>query len=803
MLLIALSGAWVLGIFLGIEFDLPPLMSIIVILPLIPALLFHRHRLTLLYLFFSLIVLLAAAVYSSAYHHYPDTTSVYNNNQDNRVSLTGIIIKQPEINNNLRYSEIEIQTLNAQESTGKILLVTSLYPEYRYGDVLFLKGYFEDPPVYTDFDYKAYLACDGIYSIIFKPEIKVLETEKGSSLQTWINDLRHRFSQILSASLPEPQAALSQGIVLGMKQTISDEIRINLSRTGTSHLLAISGINLSIIAGLLITLGIKLLGRRYYIYVWLSLGIIWFYSLMTGLEAPVIRSAIMASIFLLAEFLGRQKNVSAALALSAAIMIGIDPDILWSVSFQLSFLAMLGLVWITPLIQEGLRKAIQIRIDSKQPFLNLVAAVTDSLGVTLGAILFTWPVIAVNFKIVSLVGPFATLLIAPALPFTIITGIITALAGLINIQIAHILGYSAWIFLAYFLWMVRIFSELPIVSISLSEMRISYIGIYYAVIIISLGLKENIRKIKAFYPPISASFKVSASCLIEIVSGRAKRWIVPSLLLLAFLTAYPAATMPDEDLHVSFLDVGEGDAILIQYQNRDILIDGGPDSKSVCIGLSEKMPFWDRSLDMVILTHPHLDHLNGLIEVLDRYSINQVLAPNISSTQPEFQEWMNRIQTYHIKYTLAQSGQKVSLGEGVILEILFPLDTIQQPADTLTENQAVVSRLGFHNISFLFTADIDRETELTLISHRAPLSSTILKVCHHGSAGSNSAEFLAVVDPRIAVISVGKENLFGHPSEEVLERLKSIPVYRTDQNGAIEFTTDGEKVWIQTAENSK
>jgi competence protein ComEC len=259
--------------------------------------------------------------------------------------------------------------------------------------------------------------------------------------------------------------------------------------------------------------------------------------------------------------------------------------------------------------------------------------------------------------------------------------------------------------------------------------------------------------------------------------------------------------MPDDKLHVSFLDVGQGDAILIQTPNgQDILIDGGPDSQKINLELSGKLPFWDRTIDLVVCTQPQADHVTGLVEVLQRYRVEQVLDPGVSYDSAIYQEWLRLIEDRGIQYNIARAGQEINLGNGIKLEMLNPPEGLFEGTSHDVDNNGVVLRLSWGNVSFLFTADIRAEAELELIMQRANLKATVLKIAHHGSDTSTSEHFLAAVDPEVAVICVGAGNPFGHPGPEVTERLVDRlgedNVYRTDQDGTIEFISDGERLWV-------
>ncbi len=244
-------------------------------------------------------------------------------------------------------------------------------------------------------------------------------------------------------------------------------------------------------------------------------------------------------------------------------------------------------------------------------------------------------------------------------------------------------------------------------------------------------------------------------------------------------------------------------AILIQTPgHQDILIDGGPSPQELNLALGQKMPFWDRTIDLVVLTHPHADHITGLIEVLQRYRVKQVLFPYVEYQSPLYDEWLHIIEEEGIKCTFAQAGQKIDTGTGdLTIEVLHPLNPLPDNIDPDGDDIGVVLRICYGEVSFLLTADVSQQVEAELMKRRDNLSSTVLKVGHHGSGTSTGAGFLATVAPTIAVISVGADNTYGHPDEEVLARLEEEiggeNIYRTDENGTIEFITNGERLWIK------
>jgi len=278
-----------------------------------------------------------------------------------------------------------------------------------------------------------------------------------------------------------------------------------------------------------------------------------------------------------------------------------------------------------------------------------------------------------------------------------------------------------------------------------------------------------------------------------------KKWLISPLVVVAVLVSVAVVAIPDDKLHISFLDVGQGDAILIQKGNQQVLIDGGPSPQAITLELSNRMPFWDRTIELVILTHPQTDHITGLVEVLDKYQVEQVLYPDLDYDAPIYDEWLRLIEEKDIKCTTAWAGQKIDLG-GVVIEVLNPQNPLLSGTESDIDNNSVVLHVSMDEISFLLTADLMWQGEFELISQRAIPESTVLKVGHHGSANSTTPEFLAVVNPQLAVISADPKE-FGHPHPDVMERLETElgleNIYLTEENGTIEFITDGERLWIK------
>lgn len=257
---------------------------------------------------------------------------------------------------------------------------------------------------------------------------------------------------------------------------------------------------------------------------------------------------------------------------------------------------------------------------------------------------------------------------------------------------------------------------------------------------------------------------------------------------------------PNNILEVHFFDVGQGDSIFIETpSDKQILIDGGPD-KTVLEKLNQVMPFYDQTIDLIILTHPDADHLTGLIEVLEYYQIGHILTSGFEKDTAGYQEWQRLIKEKEISLTIAQAGQNIILQDGIVLEILWPDQSLVKSTVKNTNKGSIVARLVYNQSEFLLAGDIEKEVENILINQSINLESDVLKVAHHGSKTSSIQSFINKVNPEIAVISVEENNRYNHPNETVLERLKNSIIYRTDKNGDIDILTDGILFDIVTKE---
>ncbi len=282
------------------------------------------------------------------------------------------------------------------------------------------------------------------------------------------------------------------------------------------------------------------------------------------------------------------------------------------------------------------------------------------------------------------------------------------------------------------------------------------------------------------------SFKITFSILIILSFGTYFTW---SLIF---------SLVGGDILEITFFDIGQGDSIFIETPSgKQILIDGGPD-KSILEKLNQEIPFYDKSIDLVILTHPDADHLTGLISVLEYYQINQILTSGFKKDTVIYQKWKKLIQEKNIPLELAQSGQRIFLGDNIVFEILWPDQSLIKTISS-ANNASVVGRLIYGQSEIFLTGDIESKIENKLFNDE--IESDVLKIAHHGSKSSTNLNFLKKVNPELAIISVGENNRYKHPHQDILKRLKDLIVYRTDKNGDIKLFTDGQIFSTITEDN--
>ncbi|MBI4328521.1 MAG: DNA internalization-related competence protein ComEC/Rec2 [Chloroflexi bacterium] len=719
------------------------------------------------------------------------------------VEVTGIVAEDPFLKGTRLRVRLDIESVAVEGETRPAhggLIAWLRQPvalgqgvvEVGYGDRLRLAGRLEAPPVYPDFDYRGYLAQRGVRAAIFQPEVVGLDRSVGAAPLRWVYELRDGLDASLQRALAEPQAGLARALLLGRRDGLSPEVNDVFARAGIAHVLAISGLQVGVLLGIVLAASTALLGRQHGVHLLVALLFLWLYALLAGLSPSVQRAAVMGGAYLLALASGRQASGGLILLLAGAFLASVTPSILGEASFQLSFLAMAGLVYLAPLMASYFEKKAG---PAGQTALG--RSLIQGSAATLAATVFALPVVAYHFGAVSLVGLPATLLVLPALPVLLVVGGLSALAGLAAPGLGQALGWVSWLSLSYFLAVAQGFAALPFASFAFTQIGAFHLLIYYGILAFLLWWRVLGRPAGLLGPVVTpASGGVG-------YAGSAALIAIAVLGMLGVFLWWSALQPPGPYLQVSILDVGQGDAILVQAPSgRRLLLDGGPDPAVLDARLGAELPWWARRIDLLLLSHPQVDHLAGLLTVLERRPIGLVVETGLEGESAAYLRWRELMEEHGVGRAVGRAGSRVDLGGGAFLEVIYPEGPLLAATGADLNNNSLVVRLTYGDVSFLFPGDIEGDAERDMVARGLFLGATVLKVPHHGSATSSTSAFLQAVSPRAAIVSAGGGNRFGHPTDEVIGRLESAVgasrLYRTDRDGTVRFQTDGRRFWVET-----
>ena len=695
---------------------------------------------------------------------------------------------------------------------GTNLLVYSLPPDelvmergrpfLRYGDTLRVTGAVERPEPIGDFDYVAWLESQGIAGVMWARQAALVSTGAGSKPTAALHRIRTSLATAIQRSIPEPQAGLAQALLLGIRSELPQPVKESFRTAGMSHLLAISGLHVGIVMALTLAAASAIAGRNNPYAIATAAVVVWWYAVLSGLDPPVVRAAIMGSLFLVQGLLGRGVRGLTALLLAAALMVLIDPALLSSLSFQLSFTAMAGVIVALPLITAltaGTTGPLSASGSwsarwGRYALSLLIASVVISTTTTLA----TLPLVAWHFGEIPLMSVPATVLAMPAMPAALLGAAATSIVGLLAPPLAVGVGALTWAPLAWLIWVAEVMPPalLPAPWLT-APFAIAWLGItgWLAVLASSRRVRRSaaaLRRRPRWRPGGPAGLAAAAAPVAVIVV-----WLIIGQF---------ASAKPDGFLHVYALDIGQGDAIfVVTPEGHQMLVDGGPESETTVAAVSSLMSPGDRSLDVVAATHLDSDHVGGLLGALERYNVGTVLHSGESQAGAALRtQWESVLRDREHRTAVIQTGHRVELGEKATLETLYPPPGgLPAGVERNANNGSMVLRLDYGDVSFLLTGDIEVDAERHLVANAGDkLRADVLKVAHHGSRTSTTQTFLDAVNARSAVISAGRDNQFGHPHMDVVERLESSigadHVFLTARDGTVEYVSDGETLWVKT-----
>jgi competence protein ComEC len=628
-----------------------------------------------------------------------------------------------------------------------------------------------------------------------------------------LESVRRGSGRALATALPEPEAGLAAGILVGLRDEVDRRVAAAFTTAGVSHVVAISGWNIAIVAAAAASMLRRTSRRRRSVAIVLAIVA---YTAFAGASPSVVRAAAMAAVVLVARESGRPGRAAAALGAGVAILLVADPGLVADAGFQLSVLATAGLLaWATPL-----RDALDRRLGGRLP-----GWLVETLALSLAAQLATLPVVLAAFGRLSLIAPVANLAVAPLVPPTMALGAVALGGGWLAelgapAAIGTLLGLPAWAFLRLLIAVVDVSAAIPFASVEVTPPWDVVLASLAAIVALGLtpavrprlgsALGESRRRGPTRVPASREPALPDAPAIRPTGHGpprrpsRASR--VAAVLLAASVAAVGLAAVhrPDGRVRVTVLDVGQGDAILVEGERGGrLLVDGGPDPQRLLVALDAQLPPWDRRLDLVVLTHPHEDHVAGLPAVLDRYRVGRVFEPGMRGPGPSYAAWTERLATLGLPSGRLRTGDRFAL-DGIRFSVLWPdRGAVPEapPDEGRAVNRASIVLLGIVGSGrFLLTGDAEDDVDEALVERGLPRVD-VLKVAHHGSRTATSEQLLGALRPAIAIVSTGEGNTYGHPAPPTLERIAAggTRLFRTDRDGTVSAAFDGT-AWSVTTE---
>ena len=682
----------------------------------------------------------------------------------------------------------------------------------RYGKHLTLTGMLRQPQSQRNpggFDYRAYLARQKVPGIIEHQGLLQIGGQSGFLPLRWIEALRLKTERIIDSTysglrtsptnasgLETPptrlNAQLLKGVLLGKRSDLPTETLDIFRNSGTFHVLAVSGFHVGLVA-MFCYFGLSIFRMPKKMLSFLTILAVVIYACLVGFRPSVFRATLMAILFLFASIIDRDADIYNLLAVAALVLLLINPTQVWDVGFQLSFVAVASIVYFVPKMERPLRKLWEqpesVDVPTFVRYKNIaVKWLTLSYLVTFAAQLGTGPLIAYHFyrayPLGIIVGPFAVGLVS----LIVGVGMASVCIGFIWLPLAKLLALVNHAIIFIFLELIGIFGQ---------KWGIMKLAPMFGIIIVYMAIILGITHWRQVY----------------------EHWRTASLIALSVLAIWVWDSALHEKgrlLEVITLDVGQGDAAIIRLPDRQtILIDGGiqhtffdeKKNRQVDYDVGERIiePYLDankiRQLDMVVLTHPDLDHGGGLGHILQNYKVKHLLGIADMALDSQTHRRLRSIaKERNIPYSYRYKSE-IELTADVKLHLLHPIDeTSINLMDEDKNDDSLVLKLSYGEVDILFTGDIETNAETRLIKSQQDLRSEVLKVPHHGSRSSSSVRFLDMVQPKYAIFSLGKDNRYQLPHAEVVARYleRNCVQLRTDQLGAIGLKTDGKRCWFRS-----
>jgi len=707
------------------------------------------------------------------------------NDRDYDLLITGYLTEPPDYRDT--YTNLRIRVTAVDTGDGDLSITNSLLQKslllarvsnnqtYEYGEVVRLRGKLKTPPENEDFSYRDYLATKNIHSYMTTAKITQLPGNDGNLIKRALYSFKEKSFNNIYRLLPDPESSLLAGILLGVDTGLTDELQQAFKNTGTAHIIAISGFNIIIIAGIFFALFSRFLGDRRGTAVAI-LGIV-LYTFIVGADAAVVRAAIMGSLALWAKQLGRRQMALNTLLVVAFLMCLWNPLYVWEVGFQLSFFATLGLILYGTPFSEFANRIIAKYVPESTGE-KVAELLSEFVLLTLAAQLTTIPIMAYHFQRISLVSFIANPFILPAQPAVMIIGGLAVLLSLVVFPLGQIAAWIAWPFVVYTIRVVELFDRVPNGTIFLGDFPIWFVILFYAALFALTFGWSSFREWTQSMKQKTGAVGVG-SVLVVLVIGLLLVWRV-------------AVAIPDGLLHVAFLDVGSAEGVFIKTPSgKSILINGGESVTTLSDELGRRISSFDRRLDWLIIAGTEEEQVAALPRVLERYPVDEVLWSGnrqASFSAGVMNEYLN---IKDITVTDVETDQVLDLGDGAMLTVLT------------TGPRGAVLLLEYQNLRILLPVGMSFEAldELRYGKSIGPVS--VLLLADAGYAASNPEEWILNVNPELIVLSVDAADENGMPDAEVLETVKDYALLRTDRNGWIEISTNGTEMWVNVERTVK
>lgn len=606
-----------------------------------------------------------------------------------------------------------------------------------YGDLIYLEGKLEIPKIatnYKGFNYRQYLKTQKIQGIVIADNVKILKAKYKNNL---IYQIQKKIKAIIKEKLPDETGNLLLAILVGDKKDLSEQIQINFKNSNLSHMLAVSGAHVSyIIVGLTYITQNSIMGKRKGRVFCIFFLII--FMAITNFTPSVTRACIMAILTLVSKILYKKADIYTNISISALIILLYNPYSLLDLGFKLSFGGTIGIIIFMRFIKK------------KQEEPKLLNYIKQMALVSICANIIIIPIIMNNFNTVSLTFLVSNILASPILAIIVIVGFSIIIISIISHSLSNLLVFWLNPILNLLIKISSFCSKLPFAKILVVTPYIFNIIFYYTIILYLV----NYNKIKQFI----------------------KKKTVILLSIILILSNFIFYILP-QDLKIYFIDVGQGDSTLIVTPSKKtILIDGGG-SESFDVGEKVLLPYLlgrrIRKIDYIMISHFDTDHCKGIFTVIENLKVKNIIISKQAEKSENYKKFKEIVANKKINIILAKAGDKIKIDKYIYFKILFPTEKLimQNPLN----NNSIVSQLNYKSFKMLFTGDIEEMAEKEILNlQKDKLKSTILKVAHHGSNTSSTQEFINSVKPELALIGVGKNNTFGHPSECVVEKLRDL-----------------------------